>query len=291
MKILPTIHSLPLTLLALLLLLGSSYSAAATIQEKLPSGLYGVAEYRPGNPDKPAVLVLHGFLTTHNFNTVLGITDLLAVNNYPVLAPTLSLNINARQAGLACDAIHTHTMEQDLQEIGFWIDWLHRQGHKQIVLIGHSSGSLELLAYIHQASPAVVKKLIATSLVYADGFNSDALVEEQVAAAQQKHRQGDRSLQTYTLSYCRNNFLAPPYVYLSYTAWTQARVLAALKQTPIPVAIIMGGKDERFKNSWVEKLKQTGAKVITINGASHFFDSHHEFDLHDAILSLIEHEG
>lgn len=288
MKILPTIHSLPLTLLALLLLLCSSYSAAETIQEKLPSGLYGVAEYRPGNPDKPAVLVLHGFLTTHNFNTVLGITDLLAVNNYPVLAPTLSLNINARQGGLACDAIHTHTMEQDLQEIGFWIDWLNRQGHKQIVLIGHSSGSLELLAYIHQASPRVVKKLIATSLVYADGFNSQALVDEQIANARRQQQQGNGSLRSYTLSYCKDNFLAPPDVYLSYTAWTQARVLAALQQSPVPVTIIMGGKDERFQQHWIESLKSAGSELIIIPGASHFFDAHHEFDLHDVILSLLK---
>ncbi|NNF97676.1 MAG: alpha/beta hydrolase, partial [Halobacteria archaeon] len=159
---------------------------------------------------------------------------------------------------------------------------------KHIVLIGHSSGSLELLAYLNKNPAPAVKKLIATSLVYADGFNPTALVEQQIAEAQQKHRQGDRSLQSYTLSYCRGNFIAPAYVYLSYTAWTQERVLAALKQSPVPVSIIMGGKDERFQESWVQELQQTGAEVIIINGASHFFDSHHEFDLHDAILSLLK---
>ena len=75
---------------------------------------------------------------------------------------------------------------------------------------------------------------------------------------------------------------------MSYTTWTRQRVRAALQQSPVPVAIIMGGKDERFKQSWVQGLRQTGAEVITIDGASHFFDSHHEFDLHDAILSQLE---
>ena len=288
MMILPLSRRPLLTGFVLLTLFFCLPLEAETIQEKLPSGHYGVAAYHQAETSNPAILVLHGFLTTHNFNTVMGIVELLAENGHTVLAPTMTLGINARQGGLACDAIHTHTLEDDLDEISFWVNWLSKRGHKQIVLIGHSSGSLELLAYlINNPNPAVTK-LIATSLVYADGFNPTALVEQQIAEAQQKHRQGDRSLQAYTYSYCRGNFLAPAYVYLSYTAWTQEHVLTALKQSPVAVSIIMGGKDERFKNSWVQSLQQTGAEVIIINGASHFFDSHHEFDLHDTILALLE---
>lgn len=213
---------------------------------------------------------------------------MLTDNSYPVLAPTLTLNINARQAGLACDAIHTHTMEQDLVEIGFWINWLTQHGHKQIVLIGHSSGSLELLAYLKQHPTRAIKRLIATSLVYADGFNPQTLVEAQIASARQRQQQGDHSLQNYTLTYCKDNFLAPADVYLSYTAWTQERVLDALRHSPVPITIIMGGKDERFQASWIEGLQQAGPELIIIPGASHFFDAHHEFDLHDAILSVLE---
>ena len=288
MKILPRPPSLPLAALSLFCLLFSATCVTETIREKLPSGLYGVAEYREGDVSKPAVLVLHGFLTTHNFNTVLGIADLLTYNSYPVLTPTLTLNINARQAGLACDAIHTHTMEQDLEEIGYWINWLIHRGHKQIVLIGHSSGSLELLAYLNQTAAPAIKHLITTSLVYSNGFNPRGLVDEQIASAQRKHQQADRSLQSYTLSYCKGNFLAPPDVYLSYTAWPQDRVLGALQQSPIPVTIIMGGNDERFQTSWIEGLQQAGPELIIIPGASHFFDAHHEFDLHDVILSILE---
>jgi len=288
MKIPPRTHNLPFAALTLLVLLFSTVCEAEAIREKLPSGLYGVAEYRQGEASKPAVLVLHGFLTTHNFNTVLGIVDLLTANSYPVLAPTLTLNINARQAGLACDAIHTHSMEQDLAEIGFWINWLTGRGHQRIILIGHSSGSLELLAYLHQHPTPAVKHLIATSLVYADGFNSQALVDEQIASARRQQQQGDHSLQSYTLSYCKGNFLAPPEVYLSYTAWTRERVLQALQQRPARVTIIMGGNDERFQASWIEGLQQAGPELIVIPGASHFFDAHHEFDLHDVILSILE---
>ncbi len=284
----PITRGFSLAGMSLLMLLYSLPLGADTIREKLPTGRYGVAFYQQGEIHRPAVLVLHGFLTTHNFNTVMGINELLVENGNTVLAPTMTLGINARQGGLSCDAIHTHTLEEDLEEIRFWVNWLTRRGHQQIILIGHSSGSMELLAYLNDNPLATVKKLIATSLVYADGFNPQTLVNQQITEAQHRHRQGDRTLQTYTLSYCRDNFLAPPYVYLSYTAWTQQRVLAALKRSPVPVAIIMGGEDERFQDSWINALQQTGAQIIVIDGASHFFDSHHEFDLHDAILSLLE---
>lgn len=288
MIILPSFRGLLLKGFFLLILLISLPLGADTVREKLPSGRYGVATYHQADLSKPAILVLHGFLSTHNFNTVMGIAELLAEDGNTVLAPTMTLGINARQGGLSCDAIHTHTLEEDLEEIRFWATWLSNRGHKHIVLIGHSSGSLELLAYLNKNPHPAVKKLIATSLVYIDGFNPTVLVVQQIAAAQQKHRQGDRSLQSYTLSYCRGNFLAPPYVYLSYTAWNRERVLTALKQSPVPVSIIMGGKDERFQDSWVQGLQQTGAEVIIIPGATHFFDSHHEFDLHDVILSQLE---
>lgn len=288
MMMLPLFRHFARTGLVLLILLVGLPLEAETIQEKLPSGRYGVAAFHPAEMNKPAILVLHGFLTTHNFNTVMGIVDLLAENEYTVLAPTLTLGINARQGGLSCDAIHTHTMEDDLEEISFWVNWLSHRGHKQIILIGHSSGSLELLAYLANKPHPAVTKLIATSLIYADGFNPTSLVQRQIAEAQERVRHGDRSLQMYTYTYCRNNFLAPAYVYLSYTAWSRQRVLAALKHSPVEVNIIMGSEDERFQENWVHALRQTGATVYLIKGASHFFDSHNEFDLHDTILSLLD---
>ena len=147
---------------------------------------------------------------------------------------------------------------------------------------------MELLAYLNNNPNPAVSKLIATSLVYADGFNSTELVNQQIVEARKKQQQQDRSLQSYTYSYCRGNFLAPAYVYLSYTAWSKERVLSALESSPVMVNIIMGGEDERFQENWVHALQQTGAEVTIIHGASHFFDSHHEFDLHDTILKLLD---
>jgi pimeloyl-ACP methyl ester carboxylesterase len=279
-------------LLAGLALLGLvSAAGGAPVRERMPSGLYAMAEYRPGMPRKPAVLILHGFLSTHNFNTVWELVSLMEENGNTVLAPTLTLGINARRQGLACDAIHTQTVDQDRQEIAFWVDWLARQGHDRIILIGHSFGSNSLLDYLQHPNPAV-KRLIATSLSHADAFNPPQVVQQQIAAARAQLAQDDRRPGRYTLSYCRENFVAPPEVYLSYLTHIRPNTLAALRHSPVPVTVIMGGADDRYPGPWLNEIRASGAGLIVIPGANHFFDAQHEFELHDAILKLLwEHGG
>ena len=102
------------------------------------------ADFRPGDKNKPAVFLLHGFMSTHNLNIIQVIAEELEDQGYTVLAPTLSLNINNRQSGINCDAVHTHTMESDVIEIGKWIDWLKNKGHNDIIMTGFSTGALLL---------------------------------------------------------------------------------------------------------------------------------------------------
>jgi len=279
----------PLQLVCLILLGTTLLSAhARVVREKLPSGLTAEAEYRPGEKHRPAVLVLHGFLTTRNFNTVLSLVDALSENGNTVLAPTLTLGINARQSGLACDAIHMQSLQQNLDEIDYWVKWLAARQPGPVVLVGHSYGSLELLAWLATRPHPRVRMLITTSLSYADGFNPPALVKRQVAEARRAVREGDDRPRRFTLSYCKGNFVSPPRVYLSYLRWNAARVLQALREAPVPVEVIMGGNDRRFDRRWLDALRQAGARLEVIEGASHFFDAEHEFDLNDAVISRVD---
>lgn len=276
-------------LLGLILLAGlSAPLRAEVVREPMPSGRTAEAEYRPGEAGRPAVLILHGFLTTRNFNTVLSLVEALSENGNAVLAPTLTLGISARRGSLACDAIHTHTMDQDLDEIDAWVKWLARRHRGPIVLVGHSYGSLELLAWLATRPHPRVRMLITTSLSYADGFNPPEVVRRQVAEARQAVRRGDQRPRRFTLSYCQDNFIAPPRVYLSYLQWNAERVLAALQQAPVPVEVIMGGNDRRFDRRWRNALRRAGARLEIIDGANHFFDAEHEFELHDAVIARVE---
>lgn len=256
-------------------------NANSSVEQKLPNGKIVIAGYRAGKPDLPAVLILHGFLQTGEFSTVARMAEPLVAAGYSVLTPTLSLGISRRKSPLACEALHTHRLEDDVAEVRLWIDWLAKQGHKRIVLTGHSFGNLQLVAYIAQHPHSNVSKLIAVSLLDADEHLSPGERKALLANIQQQAAHGERLI-TRRLSYCQN-YSAPPEAFLSYLTWSRATVLNAISASKVPTFIIMGSKDERMGADWPSQIKARGIPLQLIEGANHFFDAQFEFDLQDAI--------
>jgi esterase/lipase len=245
------------------------------------------AEYLRGEPHKHAVLVLHGFMTTRNFNTVQSLVNELSDSGYTVLAPTLSLGIDNRNASIPCDAIHTHTWDDDLAEIAFWVNWLVKEGFDSIILVGHSTGSLQLVSYVAGKPASQVKEVVATSLVNIRRYTDPDTASREIADATRLAAMPTPPLSSYHLVFC-DNFTATPASYLSYINWTHQRVLDTLRKVKVPVEIIMGGDDRRFSGDWITALQQTGTRVRVIKGASHFFDATHEFDLLDQVQRAID---
>ena len=274
-----------LSIFCALLALGCSAIANASIEEvKLPNGLVATAEYRDSSNDKPAVLVIHGFLSTRNFLTVSNLTNTLADEGYTVLAPNLTLGVNLRQVSLACEAIHTHSLYDDLAEIDFWVNWLVNHGHKTIVLVGHSYGSLQGLLYTLEYQNNAVKKLIATSLVDVEHALGEQLSQAQIKTAEDLVTKNDNTLKEFQLSYCKK-YVAPPKAFLSYATWSKQKILEAISKTKVPVAVILGSADSRMGNGWPDMLRKSGVKLQIIEGANHFFHNEQEFDLLDSVLA------
>ena len=268
-------------------LLGGTVSASASVETAtLPSHYVASAEYRPGQPGKPAVLVLHGFLSTRNFLTVLNLTNALADSGYTVLAPNLTLGVNMRDVSLACEAIHMHTISDDLAEINYWVEWLVSHGNKKVVLLGHSFGSLHGLLYTLEYKNSAVKKLIATSLVDMESEIGAAVAQAQIKRAQEQLDRNDSTLATYQVSYCKK-YVAPPKAFLSYASWSKQRILQAISKTPVPVVVILGGNDSRMGDGWPAALRNQGVVLQVIAGANHFFSNEHEFDLLDSVMASL----
>lgn len=253
----------------------------------LPSGHVATAEYRQGQPEKPAVLVLHGFLSTRNFLTVSNLTNALADSGYSVLAPNLSLGVNKRDVSLACEAIHTHALSDDIAEINEWVRWLVRRGHTKVAFVGHSFGSLHGLFYVSEYKNPAVKKLIATSLVDMDSEIGEAVSRTQIKKAQEQVARNDHSLATYHVSYCKK-YVAPPKAFLSYGSWSRQRILKAISKAPVPIEVILGDNDSRMGDGWPDLLRKNGVKLHMITGANHFFNNEQEFDLLDSVLTSLQ---
>jgi pimeloyl-ACP methyl ester carboxylesterase len=272
-------------LICLLLLLFPGLSRAVVIDLVMRPGISTSAEYLVGDRNKPALLILHGFLQTREFRTVATLGNSLHDSGYTVLMPTLSLNIPNRSQSLACEAIQRHSMDEDVAEISRWVNWLKSRGHQRIVLIGHSFGSLQLLAYLSAHPDSAVKGYIGTSLIE----TRIASVSRPTLTAQLKdrvqHKQHD--LLTQTVSLC-NKYTAPPGDLLSYVLWDQTRTLKAVKDAPVPMLLIMGDADKILGSNWIQALRHIQVPMVIVPGANHFMDAEHEFDLFEHTIDFLQ---
>jgi dienelactone hydrolase len=266
------------------IILGIATVRAEPVELTLPGKLVARGEFRPGDVDKPAVLLLHGFLQTHEFPTIQRLADNLAGEGYAVLTPSLSLGVPHRRQSLACEAIHTHGMADAMAEIDAWVRWLKRKKPRAIVLMGHSFGSAQTLAYLSGKPDPAVRALIGVSIMEGRVIDDRAARQRTLAELRARVKAGDRQPVTQPFSYCKA-YRATPASLLSYLEWTPDRLLEAINRAPLPVAMIMGGRDDRLGAAWIERLGKTRAKLEVIEGADHFMDGEHEFDLLDRVLT------
>jgi pimeloyl-ACP methyl ester carboxylesterase len=272
-------------LICLLLSALPAWAQAAIIELEMRPGISASAEYLAGQRSKPTVLLLHGFLQTREFPTVATLARGLHDAGYSVLSPTLSLGIPGRKQSLACEAVHRHSMDDDIAEVSRWVDWLKSHGHRSIVLVGHSFGSLQLLAYLEAHPDKALSAYIGASLVEAqvDTPSRPALVSELESQAASKQH----TLVTHALSFCRK-YNSTPADLLTYVRWDQPRTLAALKASPVSVQLIMGDQDEVLGRDWIKALKHVNTPIVIVKGANHFMDGEHEFDLLEQTLNGLE---
>jgi len=266
-----------------------SWAKAEKVQLDLGNKLIGHADFTQGDEEGTAIILIHGFLQTNNFYTVRRLADALIESGHTVLTPNLSLGISHRKKSMACEAIHTHTIEEDAKEIELWVNWLQQKTKKEIRLIAHSAGSLSALAYFDRIEKTPVQQTILISL-YTFGPGPAAYETEQdYQKASQAIQNNDQQLHEFGLSFCKK-YVSNAQNYLSYYNWSNKRVdqvLAKPVLKNISTAVIIGSDDKKINWDWINHLKQQKIQYIEVEGANHFFDKQHEFDLLDSIESLL----
>ncbi len=277
--------------LSISLMFTHSIAFAEVVTQHIPElKLTAEAEYSKGMPNKPAVLMLHGFLTTNQFHTVRSMAQAYNEAGYTTLAPTLTLNISQRKQSVKCNAIHTHTLENDVLEVKHWIQWLKDQGVQEIVLLGHSSGSPELMHFLAHNEEPTIKLAIFTSLFFLSGPELGTL-QSEIDHARNALKNNNMQPHKYSFLFCKNNYFATPESFLSYQKLDRAYLLDNLKNLKVPSYTIMGGEDKRYQSvghKWLDELEQTGTHLIVVEGANHFFSSEYEFDLQDQLIKITD---
>lgn len=273
--------------LYLALSISASNLQAEIVSLQTSKDITSTASYLSGEKDKPLLIFIHGFLQTRDFSTVARLSDTLHESGYSVLSPTLSLGVSNRAQALPCESIHLHSLKSDTDEIDQWVNWGSRAGYKDIVLIGHSAGSVNITAYLANGVHPAVKKTVLISLTYYGSGRAAAFeTEEHAGLARKMLSDGDDSLGKFALAFCKE-YVTTAEDFLSYYDWSADKILKTIKLVSPENYIIIGSKDERIGQEWVASLQQASGKIIVIDGASHFFDKTHEFDLSDSVEEII----
>lgn len=260
---------------ATLMLLLPVWAQAAVVEINSDAGIVATADFRNPDGDGDPVMILHGFLQTRDFPTVRRLAGFLADEGHPVLTPTLSLGVPRRSQSLKCEAIHTHTLEQDVQELAQWVDWLYRRTGRPVVLIGHSAGGHVITRYLAQHPDAPLKQVVLISIAPPVG---------RPPAAGEPQEQGE--LADYSLAYC-SRYPTTRDAFHSYVDWGPSQMIAAMTGAKVPVKVLLGGADQRIKPAWKERLRAGGVVLATVLKAGHFFDGEYEFELNDRIETML----
>ena len=269
----------------LLLIVAEPLLAATHIIEQLPNGLRVNAEYRPAKQGKATVLLVHPLQQTYNFPTIKNLADSLSEEGYGVLIPNLSLGISDRKLRLECESIHTHTLEQDIDEVDFWINWLSRTTSTPIIAIGHSTGALQAAGY---RDSSLLHALVLVSLVTIGPEGAASIDTDQLEQARNEQGLGTQDqLGQYKFSYC-NNYVTLRNVYLEIASWDEQKVSRKLASKSIPVHIIFGDEDYTLNSPWLSELNKPNVFVHHINGSNHFFSGLGEFELHEKVLEILQ---
>ena len=277
-------------LLGLLLLLPPTLQAE-TVHLTMPGDRIASAELLPGDTDKPLLLFVHAFLQTRNFPTGKRLAESLNEEGYPTLSPTLTLGISDRQSSLPCESLQLHSIDQEAEEIQQWVDWAMQRGYRKIQLIGHSAGSVSVVAYLDRYAdslPEAVTRAILISLThFGPGRPATFETAELATRARQLLEQGRNEPVELALAFCEK-YPARPSDYLSYLHYNADRVQQIIAESPVQTHVVLGSKDFRISQRWIERLRTHSARARFIEGANHFFDQSHEFDLLDTVSEIIE---
>ncbi|MFK5984718.1 MAG: DUF1749 domain-containing protein [Pseudomonadota bacterium] len=275
--------------LVLFVLAVSHIVFAEKVQLKISEKITSNAEFYSGDTDKPAIMILHGFLLNHNFHTVSRLAESLNESGYTVLTPTLSLGVNKRKQGLPCEAIHLHSLETDIKEIEKWAKWLEGKVANEIVILGHSSGSIHLINYLNASASNKnkVKQIILLAIPHFGVLTSYSFeTPENAQAAREQVAKGSKAIAEYGLSYCKK-YITTATNYLSYYNLNKQYIEEELDNLQVNKTIIYGTDDKFIDLQWIKSLANKNVKIIPIEGANHFFDYEYEFSLLNVVEDIL----
>ncbi|MGC9386857.1 MAG: alpha/beta hydrolase [Hydrogenovibrio sp.] len=287
-----------------LLALGVQAGDSQKIQQKMNGqtlNAYLVMADGKSYQDK-MVLLTHGTLTHAQRSTYTNIQNLLAERGISSLSINLSLGISDRSGEYDCPTPHRHQHEDAMDEIGFWLTWLKKQGAHDITLMGHSRGGNQTAWFsVEQDDPAVKGVILiapatwnydAEKAGYQKKYGQD--IEPILAKAKKlvAEGKGDTLIKNINFIYCKDTSATANAVVSYYKNEPRMDTPTLLKDAKKPTLVVIGSADDVVADL-EEKMNGVSNEQVTvtiIDGADHFFRDFFAEDLADSAAAFIEQE-
>lgn len=292
-------HLLPALILSTCLGLAQAEPVTLTHQ-----GLQVSAELERVGDDwkaKPVILMLHGTLAHNRMEIISTLQQSFAERGYSSLAINLSLGQSAREGMYDCAAPHRHRHTDAVDEIGLWLDWLKAQGAQSVVLFGHSRGGNQIARYAAARDSTLIRSLVlAAPQTWSTGYDEKnyqtrygkpLATELKKAEALVARGQGETLMQPVDFVYCQQT-AATAHAFLSYhRPDPRMDTPTVLRDIRKPILVIAGSDDTTVRDL-PERMAAANpgehARLITIDGADHFFLDLYAEELADAAVEFIE---
>jgi pimeloyl-ACP methyl ester carboxylesterase len=251
-------------------------------------------------PAAPTVLITHGTLSHNKSEIMAALQELFLQNDVSSLAINLGLGLNDRHGPYDCNTPHDHRHEDAIDEIGTWLDWLEKQGVKQVVLMGHSRGGNQTAWFAAEHDDPVIKKLI---LVAPQTWNMEHEVrgyennygkplaavlgnaESLVAAGKPA-----TAIEHTDFIYCKDTTVSAEAVVSYYADDPRKDTPYLLAKIKKPILVFAGSEDQTVKglDEKLAPLAEAGdIELVVIDGADHFFRDLYVEDLVDIAVEFI----
>ena len=251
-------------------------------------------------PAGPTVLITHGTLSHNKSEIMTALQELFLQNGVSSLAINLGLGLNDRHGPYDCNTPHNHRHEDAIGEIGTWLDWLEKQGVKQVVLLGHSRGGNQTAWFAAEHDDPVIKKVILVApqtwnpeyeaQSYENNYGKPLAeimgkAESMVAAGRPQ-----TAIEHTDFIYCKDTTVSAEAMVSYYAADPRKDTPYLLPKIKKPVLVFAGSEDQTVKglNEKLAPLAEAGdIELVVIDGADHFFRDLYVEDLVDSAVEFI----
>jgi pimeloyl-ACP methyl ester carboxylesterase len=246
------------------------------------------------------VLLTHGTTTHNGRETYRSIQKLLAEHGVSSVAPNLSLDVNDRHGEVDCSALHSHTHNDAMAEIDFWVQWLAKQGATSITLMGHSRGGNQTAWYSVEHDSDLIKNVV---LIAPQTWSKEAehkSYEKKYHVALQplldkaeklvKTGKGDTQLKNVNFIYCEGATVTAEAFASYYRDDQRMDTPFLLEKATKPTLVIIGSADTVVADL-TEKMTRVKNPLVSsyiIDGANHFFLDFFAEDLVEQAVDLIQ---